>query len=196
MVYGLIENKTTAIIMAVLTFILGTALFIGVIFYFAGYSISSISEHQLYVFSAVLIAAVLASMVYGRGSNERAVKAKRCVEKSLGVQVKTKDMWRILRGVEQLPPFVIKDYIDQNINGVEAYEEGIKEFKNKLSDENLSEIKRIINKPVPELQNLLGELYLETDLKQFKILADPSAEDLIRLNLQELKRVLFKEDPN
>lgn len=191
--YELIQNKITATILAILTFILGTAFFIGIIFYFAGYSLSSIPEHQLYVFFAVLIATVLASMVYGRGSNERAVKAKRCVEDSLGVQVKTNDMWRILRGVEQLPPFVIRDYITKNINGVEAYEESIKEFQKKLTDENLSDIRRIMDKPVPELQNVLNELYLETDLEQFKILADPNAEHLITLNLKELKKVLFKE---
>lgn len=191
--YELIQNKITATILAILTFILGTAFFIGIIFYFAGYSLSSIPEHQLYAFFAVLIATVLASMVYGRGSNERAVKAKRCVEDSLGVQVKTNDMWRILRGVEQLPPFVIRDYITKNINGVEAYEESIKEFQKKLTDENLSDIRRIMDKPVPELQNVLNELYLETDLEQFKILADPNAEHLITLNLKELKKVLFKE---
>ena len=50
-----------------------------------------------------------------------------------------------------------------------------------------------MDKPVPELQNVLNELYLETDLEQFKILADPNAEHLITLNLEELKRVLFKE---
>lgn len=191
--YELIQNKITAIILAVLTFILGTTFFVSIIFYFAGYPLSSILEHQLYVFFAVLIATVLASMVYGRGSNERAVKAKRCVEESLGVQVKTNDMWRILRGVEQLPPFVIRDYIKKDINGVEAYEEGIKEFKKKLTDENFSDIMGIMDKPVPELQNVLNELYLETDLEQFKILADPSAEHLITMNLEELKRVLFKE---
>ena len=193
MVYQLIENKTTAIILAVITFIVGTAFFVGIIFYFAGYPLSSLAEHQLYVFFAVLIGVVLASLVYGRGSNERASKASQRVDELLGVKVKTNDMWRILRGVEQLPPFVIKDYITKDINAIEYYEEGIKEYKTKLTDENLREIKKIINKPVPELQNVLTELYLETKLEQFKILADPSAEHLITLNLQELKRVLFNE---
>ncbi len=191
--HELIENKITAIILAILTFILGTIFFVGIIFYFAGYPLSSIPEHQLYVFFAVLLATVLSSMVYGRGSNDRAVRAAKSVEKLLGVKVKTNDMWRILRGVEQMPPFVIKDYIKKDINGVEAYEEGIQEFKKKLSDNNLREIKRIIDKPVPELQNVLNELYLETDLEQFKILAEPIAEPLITTNLQELKKILFNQ---
>lgn len=54
-------------------------------------------------------------------------------------------------------------------------------------------IREIIEKPIPELQSLLEELYLETNLEQFKILADPQAEQLISLNLREIKRVLFDD---
>jgi hypothetical protein len=46
---------------------------------------------------------------------------------------------------------------------------------------------------VEELQNVLGMLYEETNLEQFKILADPDAEELITINLQELKKILFAE---
>jgi hypothetical protein len=189
----LIKNKIIAIISAVLTFIAGTTVSILLIFYFAGYSLSSIYEHQLYVFFAVLIGVILASFVYGRGSNERAMKARNCVKELLEVEIKTKDMWRILRGVEQLPPFVIKDYISMNINFAKEYEEGIKRYRSKLTEENLAEIEKIIDKPVPQLQRVLNELYKETDMEQFKILADPSAEELITMNLKELKTILFPD---
>jgi hypothetical protein len=189
----LIENRIIAIISAILTFIAGTTLSVFVIFYFGGYPLSSIYEHQLYVFFAVLIGVILASFVYGRGSNERAIKAQDCVGELLEVELKTKDMWRILRGVEQLPPFVIKDYISMNINFAKEYEEGIKRYRSKLTEENLAEIEKIIDKPVPQLQRVLNELYKETDMEQFKILADPSAEELITMNLKELKTILFPD---
>ncbi len=189
----MIENRIIAIISAILTFIAGTTLSVFIIFYFGGYPLSSIYEHQLYVFFAVLIGVILASFVYGRGSNERAIKARDCVEELLEVEIKTKDMWRILRGVEQLPPFVIRDYVSMNINFVKEYEEGIKGYRSKLTEENLAEIERIIDKPVPPLQRVLNELYKETDLEQFKILADPSAEELITMNLKELKTILFPD---
>ncbi len=80
-----------------------------------------------------------------------------------------------------------------NINFVKEYEEGIKGYRSKLSEENLAEIERIIDKPVPQLQRVLNELYKETDLEQFKILADPSAEELITMNLKELKTILFPD---
>jgi hypothetical protein len=192
-VYLLIENKTTALIVAILTFILGSVLLVGIIFYILGYPLSSIPEHQLYVAFGILASAAVASVVYGRGSNERASKASQCVDELLGITVDKKTMWKILRAVEQMPTFVINDYVSKKINAVEAYDDGIKEYKSQLTDEDLSKIRKLVETPIPELQNVMNELYLKTNLEQFKILADPSAEPLITINLVELKKVLFNE---
>jgi hypothetical protein len=193
MVNELIKNKIIAIILAVLTFILGSVLFVNIIFYILGYPLSSISEHQLYVFSAILASAVLASFVYGRGSKERASSVAKFLNESLGLKIKENDMWKALRTVEQLPPFVVNKHVYLNINAVEEFESQIKDYKSQLTDEDLLKIKEIIEMPIPELQDLLDKLYLETDLEQFKILADSKAGPFIALNLQELKKVLFNE---
>lgn len=189
----LIKNKTIAIILAVLTFILGSVLLVSIIFYFFGYPLSSIPEHQLYVFFAILVSALLASLVYGRGSGERASNVAKLLNESLGLEIKEKDIWKVLRIVEQLPPVVVDKYVSMNINVVEEFESQIEDYKSQLIDEDLLKIRKIIETPLPELQNLLNNLYLETNLEQFKILADPQAEPLLALNLQKLKRVLFKE---
>lgn len=193
MVNTLIKNKTIAVILAVSTFILGSVLLVSIIFYLFGYPLSSIPEHQLYVFFAILASAILASWVYGRGSKERALRVAEYLNESLGITIKEKDMWKVLRTVEQMPTFVINKYVSMNINAVEEFESQIEEYKSRLTDENLLKIKEIIELPVPELQKMLDKLYLETNLEQFKILADPQAEPLLALNLQELKRVLFKD---
>ncbi len=189
----MIQNKKTAIVLALLTFILGSVLLISVIFYLFGYPLSSISEHQLYVFFTILVSAVFASMVYGRGSKERASKVAVILDESLGISVKEKDIWKILSTLEQLPPYVVKRYVSLNINAVEELEDQIEDYKNKLSDDDLLKIRKIVETPVDELQILLNELYLETKLEQFKILAEPEAEPLIEINVQELKRVIFDE---
>jgi hypothetical protein len=193
MVNVLIKNKKAAVVLSVLTFIVGSALFVSIMFYILGYPLSSIREHQLYVFLAILAGAVLASFVYGRGSSERASKAAKLLNESLGITIKENDMWRVLRAVEQLPPFVINRYVSMNINAVEEFEGRIDEYKVKLTDEDTLKIKKIIEMPVSELQNVLNDLYLETKLEQFKILAEPKAGPLLELNLRELKRVLFNE---
>lgn len=174
---------------------LGSVLLIGIIFYLAKIPLSSIWEgqNQLYVFSAILASAVLASMVYGRGSNERASNVAKILDESLGIKIKDKDIWRVLRVVEQMHPVLVNKYVSMNINAAEEFKNKIEDYKTKLTDEDLLKIGKIIETPVPELQNLLNELYLETKLEQFKILADPKAESLIELNLEELKRILFNE---
>ena len=111
MVTKLIKNKTIAIILAVLTFILGSFLFISVIFYFFGYPLSSIPEHQNYAFFGILIGAALATVVYGRGSKERASNVAKMLNESLGLELKEKDVWKVLRAVEQFPPVIVNKYI-------------------------------------------------------------------------------------
>jgi hypothetical protein len=136
---------------------------------------------------------VLASLVYGRGSKERSLKATEYLNESLGLELKEADVWKILRTIEQMPPFSVNKYVSLNINAVEEFEDKIKEYKGQWSDEDLLKIRQIIEMPVPELQNILNNLYLETKLEQFKILAEPEAKPLIELNIRELKRVLFNE---
>lgn len=187
----MIQNKTIAFILAVLTFVLSSILLTSIIFYLLGYPLSSISEHQLYVFFAILVSAVFASMVYGRGSKERASKVAEILDEALQITIKEKDIWKLLRTIEQLPPYVVEKYVILNINAVEEYENGIKDYKKKLTDDDLLKIRKIIETPTHEIQDLLNELYLETKLEQFKILADPKAEPLIALNIRELNRVLF-----
>lgn len=188
----MIQNKTTAIILAVLTFILSSFLLVILIFYFFGYPLSSLAEHQIYVFFAILIGVLLASMVYGRGSKERASTVTKILKNSLGIKVKEKDVYQVLRTIEQLPPFVVQKYISLNINAVKESEDKIENYKSKLTEENLLIIRKIIETPVEELQKISNEIYLQTKMEQFKFMAEPVAKPLIELNIQELKRVLLE----
>lgn len=187
----MIQNKTTAIILAILTFIIVSIILVSVIFYIFGYPISSIPQHQTYVLFAVLVSAVIASFVYGRGSKERASKVSLLISESLGFEVRESDVWKVLHTIEQMPPSVVNKYVSLNINAVEEFEDQIKIYKTKLSDMDLLKIKKISETPVKEIQDLLSKIYAETNLEQFKILAEPEAESLIRLNRDELKRILF-----
>ena len=206
----MIKNKAIAIILSVLTFILGSILFTWIIFYLAKIPFSSIWEgqNQLYVFSAILLSAVLASMVYGRGSKERASNVAKILNEELEIEIKGENIRGLLDMLERFPPFVVNLYVSMNINAVGAFENQMEDYNTQLTDESLLKIRkaksqmtdddflklrRIIETPVPELQSILHEIYLETNLEQFEILADPKAESFITLNLQELKRVLFKE---
>lgn len=187
----MIKNKTIAIGLSALTFVLGSILLTGVIFYLARIPISSIWEgqNQLYFFFAVLVSAALASMVYGRGSKQRAEQATDFLSQKLDLEIKEKDMGKLLKLLENFPPYVVNDYVSQNINVVKEFENTIMDNTTQLKGEDLQNIRKILETPVPELQNLLKELYLITGMEQLKILAEPGAEPLIKLNVEELKRI-------
>ncbi|MDO9045788.1 MAG: hypothetical protein Q7U35_10875 [Methanobacteriaceae archaeon] len=191
----LIKNKKLAIIASILTFIVGAILFTSIILFIGKIPVSALweSKNQLYFFSAILLAAALASLVYGRGSTERATKAVKVLDENLGIEVKKNAMYKILRALEQMPPFVMNQYISMNINAVEEFEDQIKVYKNKIGHEDLLKIRKIIDTPVGELQDVMEKLYTETKLEHFKILAQADAEELITINLQELKKILFVE---
>jgi hypothetical protein len=189
----LIKNKTIAAILAVLTFIAGSVLLTVIIFYALGYPLSSIPQNQPFVFLAILVSAFLASRVYGRGSSERAAKATKYLNETLRLDLDEKDVWKALRAVEHMPTYALKKYITLNINAVDEFEVRITDYTDKLSEEELQTIKRIIEIPVPELQNILNNLYLETKMEQFQVLAGPEAKPLIELNIKELRKLLFNE---
>jgi hypothetical protein len=195
MISMLIKNKKLAIIAAILTFMVSSALFTGIILYFGKIPLSALwdGQNQLYFFTEILLAGACASIVYGRGGTEKAGRAVQVVDEMMGIDVDKKDMWRILRAVEQMPPFAVDKYVSGNINGVEWFEDQILNYKTKLNDEDLLKIRKVLEMPVGELQKVMEKLYEETNLEQFIILAQPDAEELITINLQELKKILFAE---
>jgi hypothetical protein len=195
MINMLIKNKKLAIVAAILTFIASSVIFTGIILFIGKIPLSALwdGQNQLYFFSAILLAGACASIVYGRGGTEKAARAVQVVDEMMGIEVKQKDMWRILRAVEQMPPFAVNQYVSGNINGVEWFEDQILNYKTKLTDEDLLKIRKVLEMPVGGLQKVMGMLYEETNLEQFKILAEPEAEELITINLQEFKKILFAE---
>ncbi len=191
----LIKNKKLAIVAAILTFIASSVIFTGIILFIGKIPLSALwdGQNQLYFFSAILLAGACASIVYGRGGTEKAARAVQVVDEMMGIEVKQKDMWRILRAVEQMPPFAVNQYVSGNINGVEWFEDQILNYKSKLDDDDLLKIRKVVETPVDELQKVMEKLYEVTTLEQFKILAQPDAEELITINLQEFKKILFEE---
>jgi len=192
---NLIENKTLAIILAFLTFIFGSIILTVVACFIAKIPITSIWEgqNQFILFSAILISAILASMVYGRGSKQKADDAAKFLNEKLDLEIQSKDIGRLLKLLENFPPFVINSYISKDINAVKEFEGAIRENTKQLTDEDLLKIRKIIDMSVPDIQNILNELYVITNMEQFKILSKPKAEHLIELNLNELRRILFNE---
>ena len=79
----------------------------------------------------------------------------------------------------KVPSFILKRMVSKNLNVVKSFENQILEYKSQLTDEELLKIELVMNMPVPELQEILYNVYQSTDKKQLKILADSNAEPFI-----------------
>ncbi len=102
-----------------------------------------------------------------------------------------KDVMEVLDVFTKVPAALLKMAISRNMNVVKTFESQIEDYKSQLSEEDKVKIKKVMEMPVPELQEILNKAYQETGHKQLKILADPDAEPFITENFKELKKVLF-----
>ncbi len=110
---------------------------------------------------------------------------------SQGKDITEDDVKSVVSLFTKVPAVLLKMAVYKNMNVVRKFESQIKNYKDQLSPEDTEKIKKVIEMPVPELQEMLGQAYDETGYKQLKILADPKAEQFIRDNLRELKSLLF-----
>jgi hypothetical protein len=106
------------------------------------------------------------------------------------VKITEKDVIDMMDLFTKVPSLLLKGAVSSNLNVVKSFEGQIESYKNKLSDLELLKIEKVMEMPVPELQEILMKAYNETKKKQLKILADPGAEPFIKSNLNELEKVL------
>jgi hypothetical protein len=102
------------------------------------------------------------------------------------------DVIGVVNVFTKVPAVVLKMVVSKNMNVVKKFESQIEDYRDQLSSEDTEKIKKVMEMPVPELQEILNKAYAETGHKQLKILADPKAEPFITDNFRELKILLFK----
>lgn len=93
----------------------------------------------------------------------------------------------------KVPAFMLKRVVSKNSNVVKMFESQIEDYKSQLSAEDTYKIKKVLEMPIPELQDVLKKAYEETHKEQLKILADPKAEPFIAKNFLELKNSIFND---
>ena len=106
------------------------------------------------------------------------------------VEITEKDVVDMMDLFTKVPPLMLKMVVSRNSNVVKRFESQIENYRSKLSDSDTAKIEKVLEMPIPELQEILNRAYDETHQKQLKILADPKAEPFIEKNLQELKKLL------
>lgn len=107
------------------------------------------------------------------------------------MEITEKDVIEFMHAFTRVPPLVLKMVVKGNKNVVKSFSSQITEYRSNLTDEELLKIEKVLEMPVPELQEILKRVYLETGEEQLQILADPKAEDFVRGNLKELRMIMF-----
>jgi hypothetical protein len=106
-------------------------------------------------------------------------------------EVNPQDVVEMMDLFTRVPALMLKTLVIRQVNVVETFQDQIESYKNNLTPEDMVKIERVINTPVPQLQEILKEAYQEKPLKQLKILMSPGARPFITLNLEALKKSII-----
>jgi hypothetical protein len=106
-------------------------------------------------------------------------------------EVNSQDVLEMMDLFTRIPALMLKTLVIRQVNVVETFQDQIISYKNNLSSEDLAKIEKVINTPIPQLQEILKEAYQEKPVKQLKILMSPGARPFMTLNLEALKKVIL-----
>lgn len=107
------------------------------------------------------------------------------------VEISEEDVLGLMDQFTRVPPLLLKMVVKSNSNVVKSFQSKIEEYKGNLSEEEALKIRRVMEIPVIDLQNILNSAYQKTGQEQLKILSDPQARPFIEKNLYELGEILF-----
>lgn len=113
------------------------------------------------------------------------------METAEDVEITEKDVIEMMDQFTRVPPLLLKIVVFRNSNVIKSFQNQIEDYKNKLSNEEIVKLRKVLKMPVEDLQDILNKAYAETQQEQLKILADPKAQPFITKNLQELEKLLF-----
>lgn len=88
------------------------------------------------------------------------------------------------------PSFVLGTMIKRNSNLVSKFNNQIKSNLEKLNDKQKKQLDIILSSDIDELQELMKVAFSKTNKKQYKQLANPNAKEFIKLNLDEIRKLL------
>ena len=90
----------------------------------------------------------------------------------------------------RITSFVLERFARKNSNLVLKFKGQVESQLHKLNDKQWEKLDIILNTDVSELQRILYEAYDKTNVKQYKILANPKYSIFIESNLDEIKKII------
>ncbi len=88
------------------------------------------------------------------------------------------------------PSFLLERFAKRNSNLVLKFQPRIEEFINNLSDYQKNKLEIIVESEIEDLQTIMAKAYLNSRKKQYRILANPKYREFIKINLDELRKMI------
>ena len=89
-----------------------------------------------------------------------------------------------------MPAFLLERFAKKKSNFVVKFRSKVESFLAGLDDNQKKKLDIVLNSDIDELQAVMAEAYEKTDIKQYKILANPKYKEFIELNLNEIEKML------
>jgi hypothetical protein len=106
-------------------------------------------------------------------------------------EITEEDVLQFMDQFTRVPPLLLKIVVSGNSNVITSFRGQIEDYKKSLSKEDRFKIRKVMDMPTDELQEILQKAYSQSHQEQLKILADPKAKPFIEKNLAELEKILF-----
>ena len=88
------------------------------------------------------------------------------------------------------PAFLLERFAKRNTNFVLKFKSKVESFLDGLDDNQKKKLDIVLNSDTDELQAVMADAYEKTNIKQYKILANPKYEEFIELNINEIEKLL------
>ena len=88
------------------------------------------------------------------------------------------------------PSFLMQSFARRNSNIVSKFKPQIQSHLAGLNANQKDKLDIILNSDVESLQKIMDEAYRKTHIKQYRILADPKHQEFIKINLDEIRKLV------
>ena len=88
------------------------------------------------------------------------------------------------------PAFLLERFAKRKTNFVSKFKSKVVKFLDSLNDDQKRKLDIVLNSDTHELQAVMADAYEKTNIKQYKILANPKYKEFIELNIKKKKKLL------
>lgn len=89
-----------------------------------------------------------------------------------------------------MPAFLLERFAKRNSNFVLKFKSKVESFIAGLDENQKKKMDIVLSSDIDDLQAVMAEAYEKTNIKQYKILANPKYKEFIRINLDEVHKMI------